>query len=130
MRKMSIRHRLRSMETENDEMADSLFFFAPANAPASQMWVLAVVGASLATWSMHWKDHMVLDRLSVFNWAIWRGATSPFVAMSVPELIMSIVMLQQMRTIERRMGTNKFAVRTHHSRTRGADFNFFCQFRN
>ena len=68
------------------------------------------MGASLATWSMHWKEYMLLDRYSVFNWALWRGFTSPFVAMSVPDLIMSIVLIQQMRTIERRMGTNKFAV--------------------
>lgn len=56
---------------------------------------------------------MVLDRYSVFNWAIWKGLTSPLVAMSVPDLIMSILLIQQMRTIERRMGTNKFAVRLH-----------------
>ena len=54
---------------------------------------------------------MVLDRYGVFHWAVWRNVTSPFACVSVVELLMSVLLLQQLRTIERRMGSSKYAVR-------------------
>lgn len=54
----------------------------------------------------------MLDRYGVFNWAIWRNASSPFFATTATELLMGVLLLQQMRVIERRMGSQKYAVRT------------------
>ena len=78
----------------------------------SQFWVLGVSAASILAWSFHWKDRVVLDRYGVYNWAIWRNASSPFFATTATELLMGILLLQQMRVIERRMGSQKYAVRT------------------
>lgn len=76
----------------------------------SQFLVLGVSSASIIAWAFHFRDSLVLDRHGVFHWSLWRCLTSPFIYSNITELLMGILLLQQLRLIERRMGSNKYAV--------------------
>ncbi|KAI8319438.1 hypothetical protein GQ54DRAFT_251160, partial [Martensiomyces pterosporus] len=80
-------------------------------APATKLWMAALGGASVLFSSMGWKPYLRLRLVPHItrDKQVWRLATSLLAFPNSTEVLTSLMLLYQLRTVERLFGTRKFA---------------------
>ncbi|KAJ1664009.1 hypothetical protein IW140_004413 [Coemansia sp. RSA 1813] len=82
-----------------------------SGAPLTKLWLYVVALGTVLVSSMNWRHYARLRIVPyvVRDWQFWRGATSLISFSTYTELAVGMIMIYQLRAVERLFGTRKYA---------------------
>ncbi|KAJ2659276.1 hypothetical protein IWW48_003613 [Coemansia sp. RSA 1200] len=82
-----------------------------AGAPLTKLWLYVVLLGTMVTTTMNWRHYMRLRVVPyiVRDWQVWRCATSLVSFSTYTELAIGMLVIYQLRVVERVFGTRKYA---------------------